>query len=69
MRCDGIRTANNQTCGSPVFRCKDCGHMGCNQGSENVCSKQGFRTARCKSCNKLGSNRLVKDDEPAAASS
>ena len=67
MRCEGIRTATNETCGSLLYRCKDCAHLGCNQGADGTCSKQAFKSARCKSCNKIGSNRLVKDGESATA--
>ncbi len=67
MRCDGVRTATNETCGSAVLKCKDCGHTGCNQGSDNLCSKQGFKVARCKGCNKLGSGRMIKEEASAQA--
>lgn len=61
MRCDGTRTATQETCGSPVFRCKDCASVGCNQGLLGICSKQGFHSARCQSCKKIGSGRMIKD--------
>jgi len=61
MRCDGVRTATNECCGSLLYRCKDCSALGCNQGADGQCSKQAFKSARCKTCNKIGSNRLVKD--------
>lgn len=67
MRCDGVRTANSQNCGSAVLKCKECGHQGCNQGSDGLCSKQGFKVARCKNCGKLGTGRMIKDESAAQA--
>lgn len=66
MRCEGKRTATNETCGSPVYRCKDCQNEGCNQGSAGTCTKQGFHSARCQSCKKIGSNRMIKDAPSAS---
>ena len=68
MRCKGIRTASQSECDSPLYRCKDCGNLGCNQGPENACSHQAFRAARCRKCSKLGSQRPVKDEDAVAAS-
>lgn len=67
MRCTGIRKATQQECGSPVYRCKDCGNTGCNQGPLGACSHQAFRTARCNQCNKLGSQRPVQENEATTA--
>lgn len=68
MRCDGVRTSSQECCGSLLYRCKDCGHQGCNQGADGQCSKQAFKSARCKSCNKIGTNRMVKDAADAQVS-
>lgn len=66
MRCSGTKTATNEPCGSILFRCKACEHLGCNQGADNACTAQGFRAARCKGCGKLGQNKMVKDEDQAA---
>ncbi|MFO0697199.1 MAG: hypothetical protein U0230_26725 [Polyangiales bacterium] len=65
MRCTGIRKATNETCGSPVYYCKNCGNQGCNQGGKEFCDHQAFHVARCTKCNKLGTNRLVEDKAEA----
>jgi hypothetical protein len=66
MRCIGTKTTSNEPCGSILFRCKSCEHLGCNQGADNACTHQAFRAARCRKCGKLGQNKMVKDDEQVA---
>lgn len=38
------------TCNSIVYRCRQCGAVGCNQASQAECSNQTFLKGQCIKC-------------------
>jgi hypothetical protein len=57
--CDGKRTQAHNRCGSPVYRCKSCKAVGCEQGQQNVCGNEVFMGGKCLRCGKHGQKEKV----------
>ena len=52
--CPGKRIKGNTTCAVPVYKCKNCGSVGCRQGNAGTCSNQCFAGDKCLKCGKTG---------------
>jgi hypothetical protein len=59
IRCDGTRNGYKLLCNGSLYKCA-CGHVGCKQTKDNVCSKQGFSVlGRCVNCGASGKYELI----------
>ncbi len=58
--CPGKRTNRNTGCLSALYRCKKCGHVGCDQTTSGVCSNQAFRLGKCLKCGATGQKETFK---------
>ena len=47
-------------CNSTVYRCKACGNVGCDQGSQGKCTNQAFTVFKCMKCGKTGQKEMFK---------
>lgn len=54
--CGGTRTGySGPRCNGTVYRCSQCGHAGCRQSKDRLCSSQAFSVSwRCYGCGTLG---------------
>lgn len=54
--CDGRRIGyGSLRCNATVYRCSQCGHAGCRQSKDTLCSNQAFSVSwRCYGCGTLG---------------
>jgi hypothetical protein len=51
--CQGTR--DGHYCGSHLYRCKNCGKVGCQHNQAGTCTNQGFSGGgKCLSCGKTG---------------
>jgi DNA-directed RNA polymerase subunit RPC12/RpoP len=51
-KCDGLK--NGKKCESNVYKCLNCGAIGCDQVG---CSKRNFQGMECKQCGTSSSGR------------
>lgn len=58
--CPGKKIKSGTMCNSTLYRCKKCGNVGCDQGSQATCSNQGFKTGKCLKCGISGQKELFK---------
>lgn len=57
--CDGERPGGFP-CRGQLYRCTKCGHTGCQQNKEHLCTKQGFNlNFRCYACGAVGMVELI----------
>ncbi len=45
---------NKATCIGVLYRCKNCGNVGCERGGQNECTNQAFRSGKCLKCGSIG---------------
>ena len=58
-RCDGTRSGYRLLCNGSVYQCA-CGHVGCAQSRDALCSKQGFSAlGKCVACGAVGQQTLL----------
>jgi hypothetical protein len=58
-RCDGTRSGYRLLCNGSVYQCV-CGHTGCVQSKDAMCSKQGFSVlGKCVACGAVGKQTLL----------
>ena len=54
IRCDGTRNGYQLLCNGSLYKCV-CGHVGCKQSKDGMCSKQGFSVlGKCTACGETG---------------
>jgi len=59
IRCDGTRNGYQLLCNGSLYKCV-CGHVGCKQSKDGMCSKQGFSVlGKCTACGESGKAELV----------
>ncbi len=59
IRCDGTRNGYQLLCNGSLYRCA-CGHVGCKQSKDAMCSKQGFSVlGKCVACGEIGKYELL----------
>src|SRR5579859_6066206 len=66
LTCHGTRDGHH--CGSPLYRCENCGNLGCRAKKHGMCTKQAFSgkgKGKCLSCGKCGTAdaRIVVPDK------
>ena len=47
-------------CGMMLYRCKKCGAVGCEQGTEGKCSNQTFKSGKCLKCGQVASKEVFR---------
>ncbi len=53
--CDGARKGSGAPCRGTLYRCRQCGGVGCRQSREELCSNQAFDAVdRCLKCGASG---------------
>ncbi len=58
-RCDGERVGYKLKCNGTLYRCV-CGHVGCTQNKDDLCSKQGFlASGRCLQCGAVDKREML----------
>lgn len=61
VKCTGIK--KDHPCKNPVFRCGNCGNLGCAQIVLDKCSRQGFKNDICLNCGTKGHRTPVPEEE------
>lgn len=55
--CGGARKGSGAPCRGTLYRCEQCGHIGCKQSRDEMCSNQGFngvgRCLKCEAANRM----------------
>jgi hypothetical protein len=58
--CTGARKGGGEPCRGTLFKCKQCGTVGCRQSRADLCSNQVFSvTGKCNKCNSVGQMEAV----------
>lgn len=58
--CDGTRKGGGEACRGSLYRCKQCGSIGCKQSRNDLCSNQGFSVVgQCLKCGAAGQLELI----------
>lgn len=59
--CDGERLGGYaNACRGQLYRCTNCGSVGCRQNKDHACSKQGFSVSfKCYACGATGKQEAV----------
>lgn len=61
--CTGERKTNGLQCFGTVYKCTECGSVGCKQNKDHVCSEQGFDVlGRCYKCGATGKYEIISAD-------
>lgn len=61
--CDGERKTNGQQCYGTLYKCTQCGNVGCIQNKDHLCSKQGFTVVkRCYQCGAIGKLEMLPSE-------
>jgi hypothetical protein len=55
--CQGTRNGHN--CASHLYRCRNCGKVGCLHNQAGTCTNQGFAAGKCLTCGKSGTREGV----------
>lgn len=55
--CSSKNESNNRICGSLLYKCKNCGAVGCHI---NGCKNQKFRNGTCMACGRAGTMEPLK---------
>jgi len=59
IRCDGTRNGYQLLCNGSLYKCV-CGHIGCKQSKDDLCSKQGYSVlGKCTACGATGEYTLL----------
>ncbi len=53
-------TKGKSKCNKPLYRCKSCGHVGCEQSQDGQCTNQAFKLGKCNKCGKSGQKETFK---------
>ncbi|MDD5033949.1 MAG: hypothetical protein PHE55_04255 [Methylococcaceae bacterium] len=58
--CTGARKGGGEPCRGTLYKCKQCGGIGCRQSRDDLCSDQGFSvTGRCLKCEATGQMEII----------
>lgn len=58
--CTGVRKGGGEPCRGTLYKCKQCGSVGCKQSRDDLCSSQGFSVVgRCLKCEAIGQMETV----------
>ena len=59
-RCDGVRSGFSLRCNATLYRCTNCGAVGCTQNKPAICSNQRFDVSeRCTQCATVGKREMI----------
>lgn len=58
--CEGTRKGGSEACRGSLYKCKQCGGVGCKQSRHDLCSNQGFSVlGHCLRCGATNHMELI----------